>query len=73
MEANSIEGKDFVLRVSRGGPQGMSNEFGLRTPSTFVMRASDLSWYEVKLSGERDVYAVATKEQVLAAMAREIK
>ena len=65
-------GDDFVLEiVSSAG--FMSNDFGLRTPNQFLVRASDMRWYKARYGNEMRIFAVATGAQVDAAMARAIK
>jgi hypothetical protein len=69
----SFSSKDgFVLSVA-AKQSGMHNDFGLRTPSEFLMRANDLRWYTVRYPTGIAFFAVATEEQVKAAMARAIK
>jgi hypothetical protein len=66
------KGNDFVLDVwTVRNP--MSNDFGFATPDQFLMRASDLRWYTVQYPDRVSFFAVATREQVSAAMAKATK
>jgi hypothetical protein len=65
-------GRGGDLSISVNGAS-MSNDFGLRTPHEIVMLVSELRWYRVHYPDRIEIYAVATEEQVNAAMARAIR